>query len=96
MSSSTDLFPGLPDLRAVATVETAARLFGLWVAYHVLVMLYNISPFHPLRRFPGPKLAAMTILYEGWYDMIKVGRYTGEIRKMHEKYGASVSRSRDR
>lgn len=88
MGSWTDSAPGLTDLRALVTAEAVGRLFLLWVAYHVLVALYNISPLHPLSRFPGPKLAAMTIWYEGWYDMIKVGRYTREIQKMHEKYGA--------
>lgn len=87
MGSWTDAASGLPDLRAVVTMETVIRLVLLWVAYQILVALYNISPLHPLSRFPGPKLAAMTIAYEGWYDMIKVGRYTREIRKMHDKYG---------
>lgn len=88
MGSWTDSAPRLADLRALVTIEAVARLFLLWVAYHFVVALYNISPLHPLSRFPGPKLAAMTILYEGWYDMIKVGRYTWEIQKMHDKYGA--------
>lgn len=87
MGSWTDAASGLPDLRAVVTMETVIRLVLLWVAYQILVALYNISPLHPLSRFPGPKLAAMTIAYEGWYDMIKVGRYTREIQKMHDKYG---------
>lgn len=88
MGAWTDAASGLPELKAMVTVETAVRLFLLWVAYQIMVALYNISPLHPLSRFPGPKLAAMTIAYEGWYDMIKVGRYTREIQKMHDKYGA--------
>lgn len=87
MDSLKDPALGLPDLRSMITTETVVRLILLWVAYQGLVALYNISPLHPLSRFPGPKLAAMTIAYEGWYDMIKVGRYTHEIKKMHEKYG---------
>lgn len=92
MGSSTDTAPGLFDLKAMVTVESFVRLFVLWVAYRLLAALYNISPLHPLSRFPGPKLAAMTIAYEGWYDLIKVGRYTSEIQKMHEKYGVCTPR----
>jgi hypothetical protein len=37
--------------------------------------------------FPGPKLAALTLWYEFYYDVIKGGKYTWEIGRMHEKYG---------
>lgn len=93
MGSLTTSVPGLSDLRAMATTETLARLFVLWVAYQLLVALYNVSPLHPLSRFPGPRLAAMTIAYEGWYDLVKVGRYTREIKKMHERYGTYTRRN---
>jgi cytochrome P450 len=49
--------------------------------------LYNISPFHPLSHIPGPKVAAATWLYEAWFDLILGGRYTNEIKRMHEVYG---------
>lgn len=41
----------------------------------------------PVAKFPGPKLAALTLWYEFYYDVIKRGQYTWEIGKMHEKYG---------
>lgn len=43
--------------------------------------------FHPLAKFPGPKLAALTIWYEFYYDGLKRGKYIFEIKRMHEKYG---------
>ncbi|KAF4473450.1 cytochrome P450 oxidoreductase, partial [Fusarium agapanthi] len=52
--------------------------------------LYNVSPFHPLSKIPGPKLAAATYLPEFYYDVILVGRYTHAIKQMHEKYGPVV------
>lgn len=53
----------------------------------VIYQLY----FHPLAKFPGPKLAAITTWYEGYYDIIKKGRYTFELARLHDKYGKSIS-----
>jgi hypothetical protein len=43
--------------------------------------------FGPLAKFPGPKLAAATLWYEFYYDVILKGRYTFKIKELHEKYG---------
>lgn len=59
----------------------------VWLAYRIAIALYNVSPFHPLARFPGPKLAAASYLYEAYYDWWLVGRYGKVIARMHEVYG---------
>lgn len=87
MASSYELNSGIDSLMTVINTTNVVRLLGLWIIYHVIVALYNISPLHPLSRIPGPKLAAMTIAYEAYFDLIKVGRYSWEIMRMHEKYG---------
>jgi hypothetical protein len=82
--------------RNVTNILTRANIFGLlgfWITYRVALALYNISPLHPLHRFPGPKLAAASFLYEFWFDFVKGGRYTWEIKRMHEKYGKISSHS---
>ncbi|KAJ6153740.1 hypothetical protein N7470_006699 [Penicillium chermesinum] len=63
------------------------HVLGLWLGYHVVLALYNISPFHPLSHFPGPKLASATFLYEAWFDLVKGGRFTNEIKRLHAIYG---------
>ncbi|CAG8020504.1 unnamed protein product [Penicillium nalgiovense] len=55
----------------------------------VLRTVYHLY-FHPLSKFPGPKLAAATFLYEFYYDVVKSGMYIWEIERMHEKYGPIV------
>jgi hypothetical protein len=75
-------------LRGLASWNSALTLVGVWFGYRLLLALYNISPLHPLARFPGPKVAAASYLYEAWYDWILVGRYGHKIREMHERYGA--------
>lgn len=42
---------------------------------------------HPLARYPGPKLAAVTRWYEGYYDVIQNGQYTFKIKELHQIYG---------
>ncbi|KAK4189411.1 Cyrochrome P450 monooxygenase [Podospora australis] len=80
----------LEGLRAAFTTTNLLYLVGLWFGYRVLIALYNISPFHPLYRFPGPKIAAVSYVYEAYHDWILGGRYTNKIREMHERYGPIV------
>ncbi|KAK3387782.1 cytochrome P450 monooxygenase-like protein [Podospora didyma] len=80
----------LDAINAVISPAAIFSLVGLWVAWRILIVLYNISPFHPLASFPGPKIAAVSYLYEAYYDWILAGRYGHTIREMHERYGPIV------
>lgn len=68
---------------STAAVGTAVVVLA-W--YIICKCLYNLY-FHPLSKFPGPKLAAIGFLYEFYYDVIKDGTYLWEIEKMHRRYG---------
>ncbi|KAI1094246.1 cytochrome P450 [Rostrohypoxylon terebratum] len=82
--------PSPEGLVELLTVRNALILVCGWVVYQLLWVLWNVSPFHPLYRIPGPKLAAATYLPEYWYDFVRHGRYTVKIGKMHEIYGPLV------
>lgn len=56
------------------------------VVYCMVVAVYRLH-FSPIAKFPGPKLAALTLWYEFYYDVVKRGQYTWEIKRMHEQYG---------
>lgn len=77
----------------LSTSNFLAWPLGLWAFYLLAKSLYNISPFHPLYHVPGPWLSAATYLPEFYYDVVKYGRYTWQIKKMHEKYGRTLCRN---
>ncbi|KAI1881226.1 hypothetical protein JX265_000052 [Neoarthrinium moseri] len=65
-------------------------LAGLTVfCYCCAVAIYRLY-FSPLAKFPGPKLAALTSLYAGYYDVIRGGQYVWIVEEMHRKYGPVV------
>lgn len=70
-------------LRAAVAVLSISAVYVLGLVIHRLF-------FSPIAKFPGPKLAAVTSLYELYYDVIKKGKYLFEIEKMHDKYGPIV------
>ncbi|KAK2604086.1 hypothetical protein N8I77_007044 [Diaporthe amygdali] len=53
------------------------------------LIFYRLT-LHPLAKFPGPRLAAITRYYEGYYDVILNGKYTFKIAQMHHQYGPIV------
>lgn len=75
------------DLAVANAPTTILYLVGISIVYRISRAIYNISPFHPLYRFPGPKIAAVSYLYEAYYDWILKGRYGKVIAQMHKTYG---------
>jgi len=77
-------------LRDLTLGKVLAAGSAAYLAFHLLQAIYNISPFHPLSKIPGPKLAGATYLPEFWYDVLMSGCYTKAIKAMHDKYGPIV------
>lgn len=82
-----DTKPSVSDLAVANAPTTVLYLVGISIVYGIFRAIYNISPFHPLCRFPGPKIAAVSYLYEAYYDWILKGRYGKVISQMHKTYG---------
>ena len=65
-------------------------IIALLILRFVLLAVYRLT-WHPLAGFPGPRIAAITGLYEFYYDVVHgkdAGqKYTYLITDMHEKYG---------
>jgi hypothetical protein len=69
-------------------LEIFMALWAAWICLKTVHRLY----FHPLRRVPGPRLAAATHLYEFYFDVILAGKFILQMEKMHEKYGTIPAR----
>ncbi|RFU78097.1 cytochrome p450 [Trichoderma arundinaceum] len=65
------------------------QLIAAAVVYLVLVPIYRLT-LHPLARFPGPKIAAVTRYYEAYYDLVLKGQYTWKIEQLHKQYGPII------
>ncbi|KIK53192.1 hypothetical protein GYMLUDRAFT_179261 [Collybiopsis luxurians FD-317 M1] len=57
--------------------------------YLGLLALYRLF-LHPLRKYPGPLLAALTEGYEVYYNIVQGGGLVHELIKLHEIYGPIV------
>lgn len=57
-----------------------------WIVYLVVGGIYRLY-FHPLAKFPGPKIAALTGWYEFYHDFYRHGMLMWKLQELHDKYG---------
>ncbi|KAF8888091.1 cytochrome P450 [Infundibulicybe gibba] len=81
-----DLFPlSAPKLNLA--LASAGGLVGCASALvHGIKRMY----FHPLAKYPGPALAAVSGWYRAYYDIIMDGGWTQHLERLHEAYGPVV------
>lgn len=73
-------------MESIGSLVCWSNLIGAFLIYYVTLGFYRLF-LHPLARFPGPKLAAVSLWYEGYYDLVKGGQYTLKIKELHKQYG---------
>jgi cytochrome P450 len=60
------------------------------VLYTLVLVVYRLY-LSPVAHIPGPKLAALTHLYEGYYDVFgHQGRFLWKCKELHDRYGPIV------
>ncbi|KAH7381519.1 cytochrome P450 [Pyrenochaeta sp. MPI-SDFR-AT-0127] len=70
-------------------IPIVLSLVGAFLLYSACLTVYR-TYFSPLAKFPGPRLAGMTMWYEFYYDVIKHGQFYKKIEEMHKTYGPIV------
>lgn len=73
-------------LEDISLLHILASFVAAFITY-VVGRAVDRAYFSPLSGFPGPKLAAITYLYEFYYDWWLGGQYIFEIERLHKKYG---------
>jgi cytochrome P450 len=68
-------------------VSIAAGVFASWIIYLAALAVYRLF-FSPLSRFPGPKLAATTLVVKLWHQ--GRGNAVHWITEQHRRYGPIV------
>ena len=68
----------------------------LWVVgltslalYFLCLAIFRLY-LSPIAKFPGPKLAALTLWYEFYHDVVRGGQYLWKIRELHDIYGRQI------
>ncbi|KAL3436984.1 cytochrome P450, partial [Aspergillus tetrazonus] len=64
----------------------AGAAASVYIASIVIYRLY----LSPIAHFPGPRLAALTVMYEFYWEAIRHGQFTFHIGELHKKYGPIV------
>lgn len=76
---------GLIDILVQRPVTAAALAYLLYLTGLVIYRLYLC----PIAKFPGPKLAAITLWWEFYYDIVCRGQVTFKLKELHKKYGGA-------
>ena len=69
-------------LSTLEALVVGSCLYGAGLVFYRLYL-------HPLRKIPGPKIAAATYWCEFYQDVILDGNYVKEYPRLHAKYGKS-------
>lgn len=71
---------------SINSLLTWRNILAAVIVYYGTLVFYRLF-LHPLARFPGPRLAAISRWYEAYYDVLQGGQYTRKIAELHKTYG---------
>lgn len=70
--------------------STWAMIWAALFAAHVCQLSIRRLYLSPIAHIPGPRLAALTWLYEFYYDVVLGGQYIFKILDLHKEYGPVI------
>ena len=87
VSSQLKALAAIPSVGA-SIWDVAGGTVALLFLYRSLVIIYRLF-LSPLARFPGPKLAAATSWYEGFFDL-RSKNFPDVLSGLHDQYGICI------
>lgn len=73
-----------------AALYTTESLFILNVVLLLSMVIYRLSPWHPLAKYPGPWQGKVSKLY--WWHQAQIGETGYTQAKLHKQYGTDFVR----
>ncbi|KAE8382756.1 cytochrome P450 [Aspergillus bertholletiae] len=73
-----------PDVDKLSLSKGATAVLWIGVAYAITVCIYRLT-LHPLAKYPGPRLAAVTRLWHSYH--LCTGDIVSILARAHETYG---------
>lgn len=74
---------------ASSTILAAVKVFSLfWSTLVTSILVYRVSPWHPLARYPGPLLCKLTKFHLAYFCL--GGKQYLYYSELHHKYGDVV------
>ena len=74
---------------AGSAIMAAAKVFSLfWSTLVASILVYRVSPWHPLAKYPGPLLCKLTKFHLAYFAL--GGKQHLYYYELHQKYGIVV------
>ena len=75
---------------ALETSNHVVQQFGALICIYICYSFFLVAQrlfFHPLRKFPGPRLAAITGWYETYHEAVLGGTFVKQYGRWHKIFG---------
>ena len=86
-----DILDSYLNLMIVRNITLREIVLAIVAAYTISIVVEGIRRvwFHPLSKYPGPRLAALTLWWQCYYDVFLNGggQLLAYLEPLHEKYG---------
>jgi len=85
MGVFNDVFVSVPDIYVCI-----ACISAISIVYAGGLVIYRLF-LSPISHIPGPKMAAATLWYEFYYNVVKEGTYFLKVQELHKQYGEQIA-----
>lgn len=75
---------------SLITSHPFLSIVTIYLSYHAGLVLYYLSPFHPLAAYPGPVLGKASVWYQTYWEVWMEAKFIGQLERLHAKYGPVV------